>query len=233
MDLVPGAACTSVLRLFPSPFSRSEAVDIVADLEPARLAVLDRAGSVNLQPSVPGVSALAWDSGMSTDAPLGDGKIPKERGRSLLEGTNKSYSFSQRLSVYLLLDFQDNGAGCSHIASVKDVYGGRDAAQATCPGQFRYKGDAGRAASIPPPPHRSIPAAPFKLTSSACFLSAFSRSYWVMSCSLSSFSSSSSTSCSWFSANTESRFSSTATTSGISSFTTSSSYFPMSLSNSR
>lgn len=36
MDLVPGAACTSVLLLFPSPFSMSEAVDIVTDLEPAR-----------------------------------------------------------------------------------------------------------------------------------------------------------------------------------------------------
>lgn len=38
MDLVPGAACTSVLLLFPSSFSMSEAVvDIgVADLEPVK-----------------------------------------------------------------------------------------------------------------------------------------------------------------------------------------------------
>lgn len=40
--------------------------------------------SVNLQLSVPSVSALAWGSGMSRDAPPDDGKIPKERGRSLL-----------------------------------------------------------------------------------------------------------------------------------------------------
>lgn len=38
MDLVPGAACTSVLLLVPSSFSTSEAVvDIgVADLEPVK-----------------------------------------------------------------------------------------------------------------------------------------------------------------------------------------------------
>lgn len=38
MDLVPGAACTSVLLLFPSSFSMSEAVvDIgVTDLEPVK-----------------------------------------------------------------------------------------------------------------------------------------------------------------------------------------------------
>ncbi len=38
MDLVPGAACTSVLLLFPSSLSMSEAVvDIgVADLEPVK-----------------------------------------------------------------------------------------------------------------------------------------------------------------------------------------------------
>lgn len=49
--------------------------------------VLDRgcAVSVNLQPSVFGVSTLAWGSGISRDAPPDDGKIPKERGRSLLE----------------------------------------------------------------------------------------------------------------------------------------------------
>lgn len=48
--------------------------------------VLDRGcvGSVNLQPSVPGVSALAWGSGISSEVPPDDGKIPKERGRSLL-----------------------------------------------------------------------------------------------------------------------------------------------------
>nr|BAC25126.1 unnamed protein product [Mus musculus] len=49
-------------------------------------------------------------------------------------------------------------------------------------------------------------------TSSACLRSAFSRSYCVSSCSLSSRRSSSSTSCSWFSLSTESRFSSTFTT---------------------
>lgn len=38
MDLVPGAACTSVLLLFPSSLSMSEAVvDMgVADLEPVK-----------------------------------------------------------------------------------------------------------------------------------------------------------------------------------------------------
>lgn len=52
--------------------------------------VLERvcAGSVNLQPSVPGVPALAWGSGNSKDGPPADGKMPKERGRSLLERTD-------------------------------------------------------------------------------------------------------------------------------------------------
>lgn len=48
--------------------------------------VLDRGcvGSVNLQPSVPSVSTLVWGSGVSIDTPPDGGKIPKERGRSLL-----------------------------------------------------------------------------------------------------------------------------------------------------
>lgn len=65
--------------------------------------VLDRgcAGSVNLQPSVPGVSTLACGSGISRDAPPDEGNIPKERGRSLLqreEGTGE-ISFSQWLML--------------------------------------------------------------------------------------------------------------------------------------
>lgn len=45
--------------------------------------------SVNLQPSVPGVSAPAWGSGIIRDAPPEDGKTPKERGRSLLQRRNQ------------------------------------------------------------------------------------------------------------------------------------------------
>lgn len=58
--------------------------------------VLDRGcvGSVNLQASVPNVSALAWGSGVSRDTPPDDGKIPKERGRSLLEGQGKKNVWS-------------------------------------------------------------------------------------------------------------------------------------------
>lgn len=52
------------------------------------------AGSVNLQLSVFGVSALAWGSGISREPPPDDGKIPSERGRSFLrrqEGLEKWY----------------------------------------------------------------------------------------------------------------------------------------------
>lgn len=41
--------------------------------------------SVNLQLSVPSVSALTCGSGVSMDPPPDDGKMPKDRGRSLLE----------------------------------------------------------------------------------------------------------------------------------------------------
>lgn len=53
--------------------------------------VFDRgcAGSVNLQASGPSVSALTWGSGVSRDTPPEGGKIPKERGRSLLDGQQK------------------------------------------------------------------------------------------------------------------------------------------------
>lgn len=47
------------------------------------------AGSVNLQASGPSVSALTWGSGVSRDTPPEGGKIPKERGRSLLDGQQK------------------------------------------------------------------------------------------------------------------------------------------------
>lgn len=54
--------------------------------------VLDRGcvGSVNFQASVLSVSALVWGSGVSRGTPADDGKIPKERGRSLLEGQEKT-----------------------------------------------------------------------------------------------------------------------------------------------
>lgn len=49
--------------------------------------VLDRGCvvSVNLQLSVPSVSALTCGSGVSMDPPPDDGKMPRDRGRSLLE----------------------------------------------------------------------------------------------------------------------------------------------------
>lgn len=62
--------------------------------------------SVNLQLSVPSVSALAWGSGMSRDAPPDDGKIPKERGRSLLGRLKKNYKTS------LFIGEQTTNAAC-------------------------------------------------------------------------------------------------------------------------
>lgn len=55
--------------------------------------VFDRgcAGSVNLQASGPSVSALTCGSGVSRDTPADGGKIPKERGLSLLEGQQKKF----------------------------------------------------------------------------------------------------------------------------------------------
>lgn len=73
-------------------------------LPPTLRLALDRvcAESVNLHPSVPGVSARACGSGMRSDAPPEDGKTPKDRGRSLLQGFKKEGFNSFDLIICLL-----------------------------------------------------------------------------------------------------------------------------------
>ncbi len=59
---------------------------------------------LNLQPSVPGVSALSWMSGVSEEPPPDMGKIPRDWGRSFLCNVNKikNHLCSDVIECYIL-----------------------------------------------------------------------------------------------------------------------------------